>query len=137
LIFLPSPLVPDLFLITTSTSNYIKLTEPGGYILLYYNITSSKYSYKAARRLNMTILYTSELEIPSDNLVSLIINQITLDPNIKVEVNKWSSSDEYIEDIIPRMSYIENNIENKTHIRVYLSEGQVLSGEKIKINLVR
>ncbi|RKZ27565.1 hypothetical protein DRQ26_02945 [bacterium] len=85
----------------------------------------------------MTILYTSELEIPSDNLVSLIINQITLDPNIKVEVNKWSSSDEYIEDIIPRMSYIENNIENKTHIRVYLSEGQVLSGEKIKINLVR
>ena len=83
----------------------------------------------------MAILYTSGLEIPSNNLVDLEIARIELGPVIRTVVSKYSAIDAFIEDITPVTVYVENSIENKTHIRVYLSEGQLVSGEKLKIEI--
>lgn len=88
----------------------------------------------------MTNLYTSNLEIPVDNLVELLINQIDMSiVQINLSVDKYSEAEELIGTITPPTSYVENGgfpeSDTKTRVRVYLSDGQVSGGEKIKIKI--
>jgi hypothetical protein len=85
----------------------------------------------------MANLYTSALLQPSENLVEILIDRITMDAQIKLEVSKFSAQDELIEVIIPPTTYVENGgcPEDKTRVRVYLNEGQVAAGEKLQIKL--
>jgi len=82
----------------------------------------------------MANLYTSDLEVPVDNLVDLEISQVDL-TSVRTEVTHYTSGDSLIGVIVPPTVYVENNIQDITHIRVYLAEGQVAAGEKIKIKL--
>ena len=88
----------------------------------------------------MANLYTSGLETPVDNLVELLIDQIDMSSaQISLSVDKYSAAEELIGAIVPPTSYVENGgfpeEGTKTRIRVYLSDGQVAAGEKVKIKV--
>jgi hypothetical protein len=85
----------------------------------------------------MSNLYTSELLTVATDPVEILIDRITIDAQNKFEVSKFSAQNELIGVIIPPIAYIENGgcAEDKTRIRVYLSEGQVAAGEKIQVKL--
>lgn len=82
----------------------------------------------------MANLHTSALVEPVEDLVDLVISQVALD-QITVTVDRYSAGDEFIENIIPPTVYVENDVENETHIRVYLNAAQVAAGEKIQVKL--
>jgi|WetSurMetagenome_2_1015567.scaffolds.fasta_scaffold1189843_2 hypothetical protein len=85
----------------------------------------------------MANLFTSELIQPTENPVEILINRVSLDAQVKLEVSKFSALDELVEVIIPPTTYVENGgcPEDKTRIRVFLTEGQVAAGEKIQVKL--
>ena len=51
------------------------------------------------------------------------------------QANKFSSSDEFVSNLVPAVSYVENCVDTKTRIRVYMSEGQLDAGEKLQVKL--
>jgi len=81
----------------------------------------------------MANLYTSGLVEPVADLVDFDTAELAIDHLIKVTVSRYSSSDVYIEDIVPQTVRVENSIVDKTRIRVYLNPGQIAAGEKIKV----
>ena len=83
----------------------------------------------------MANLYTSELLTVSTDPVEILIDRVALDPQIRLEVSKFSAQDELIAVINPPTTYVENCVDTKTRIRVFLSEGQVAAGEKIQVKL--
>lgn len=82
-------------------------------------------------------LYTSNLINITNNQAEILIDRISISLFTFLELSKYSAQDEFIETIIPPTTYIENNVENKTRLRVFLNSGQVLSEEKIQIKLVQ
>ncbi len=83
----------------------------------------------------MANLYTSELLTVSTDPVEILIDRVPIDSQVKLEVSKFSAQDQLIGVINPPTTYVENCIDTKTRIRVYLSEGQVAAGEKIQVKL--
>jgi hypothetical protein len=85
----------------------------------------------------MANLFTSELLSVTENQVDILIDRVTIDAQIKLEVSKFSASDELIGSLVPTTTYVENGgcPEDKTRIRVFLAEGQLGAGEKIQIKL--
>ena len=83
----------------------------------------------------MTNLYTSELLTVSTDPVEILINRIDIGVNMNLEVSKFSAQDELVGVINPPATYVENCVDTKTRIRVFLSEGQVAAGEKIQVKL--
>lgn len=81
----------------------------------------------------MANIYTSDFLIPDNNLVEIEITQINLS-NIKLEVKKYSASNELIGNVNPSISYIENGgcSEGKTRVRLYFNDSQVNINEKVK-----
>lgn len=83
----------------------------------------------------MTNLYTSELLTVTVDPVEILIDRVTLDRQVRLEVSKFSAQDELIEVITPPVSYVENCVDTKTRIRVFLNEGQIAAGEKLQVKL--
>lgn len=85
----------------------------------------------------MSNLYISSLIQPTENSVDIEINRISLSERLLLTVEKYSTQGELIGTIIPPTTYVENGgcPEDKTRIRVFLNDGQVGVGEKIKIKL--
>jgi len=73
----------------------------------------------------------------SENPVEILINRVSIDAQVKLEVSKFSASDELVGVVVPPTTYVENGgcAEDKTRIRVFLNEGQVAAGEKIQVKL--
>jgi len=83
----------------------------------------------------MANLYTSALVEPVSDLVDIQFAEIDISTLHKITVSKYSASDTFISVINPPTSYVENDDQVNTHIRVYLNTGQVAAGEKVKIEL--
>ena len=83
----------------------------------------------------MSNLYTSELLTVSTDPVEILIDRVALDPQIRLEVSKFSAQDQLIGVINPPTTYVENCVDTKTRIRVYLNVDQVAAGEKIQVKL--
>jgi len=83
----------------------------------------------------MADLYVSDLIVPEADPVEIQIDRVSLDAQVALEVTKYSSSDELLGTLVPPTTYVENSIEGKTRIRVFLGAGQVASGEKLRVRL--
>ena len=83
----------------------------------------------------MANLYTSQLMEVSSNPVEILIDRVDISAQVRLEVSKFSANEEPLGVIIPPTTYVENCVENKTRIRVFLDEGQVAAGEKIQVKL--
>lgn len=85
----------------------------------------------------MANLFTSELIQPENNLVELLIDRISLDSSVALEVFKYSNTDTLLGKIVPPTTYVENGgcPEDKTRIRVFLSENQLEQGEKVQLQI--
>ena len=83
----------------------------------------------------MADLYVSDLIVPVEDPVEIIIDRVSLEDRVALEVSKYSAQDQFVEKLIPPVTYVENSIEDKTRIRVFLKEGQLANGEKIQVKL--
>jgi hypothetical protein len=83
----------------------------------------------------MTNLYTSAIMEVASDPVEILIDRVEIAAQIKLEVSKFSASDELVGVIVPPTTYVENCVDTKTRIRVFLNEGQVAAGEKIQVKL--
>jgi len=83
----------------------------------------------------MANLYTSELLLVEANPVEVLIDRVELTSQPHLEVTKFSAQDVALGTIIPPTTYVENCVDTKTRIRVFLNEGQVAVGEKLQIKL--
>jgi hypothetical protein len=83
----------------------------------------------------MANLFTSQLMEVSENPVEILIDRVSIDAQVKLEVSKFSADDELVGVMVPPTTYVENCVDAKTRIRVYLDEGQVAAGEKIQVKL--
>ena len=87
----------------------------------------------------MANIYTSGFETPVDGLVEILIDQISMSNTLTLSVDKYSAAEALIGPIVPRTRYLENGgfpqEGTKTRIRVYLADGQVSGGEKIKVKI--
>ena len=85
----------------------------------------------------MTNIYTSDFLLPTDNSVDYLITRIELNSSIHMNVFRYNSSNELIEELIFARGYFENGNcpEDKTRIRVFLNNGQISPTDKIKVEL--
>ena len=82
-------------------------------------------------------LHTSELLIPIKNEIELLIDRIDIFSyfSINVIVEKYDIENNFISIITPNIWSVDNCVDTKTRIRVYLSEGQLDAGEKLQVKL--
>jgi len=85
----------------------------------------------------MANLFTSELLQVTENPVDILIDRVSIDSQVKLEVSKFSALDINLGAIVPPTTYVENGgcPEDKTRVRVFLNDGQLEVGEKIQIKL--
>ena len=83
----------------------------------------------------MANLYTSALLAVEADPVEVLIDRVELGAMCKLEVSKFNAADELVEVIVPPTTYVENCVDTKTRIRVFLAEGQVAVDEKIQLKL--
>jgi hypothetical protein len=90
----------------------------------------------------VTDIYLSSLldvTDPNDTYLELLVDQLAIleGPLLQVEVNHFTAENELIAVILPDSSLLENNIEGKTKISVFLPEGRVSVGDKLQVAVRR
>jgi len=84
----------------------------------------------------MANLFTSDLVVPESDPVEFLIDRVDIFENkVSLVVEKYTAGDEFVANLVPPTTYVENCIEDKTRIRVFLAAGQVAAGEKICVKL--
>lgn len=83
----------------------------------------------------MANLYTSNLEIPVDNFVTLEIDEIDIGDMIFLKVLKYSSEDILQGEIVAKEIKLNNETELKTNISIELFAGSLQAGEKIQLEV--
>ena len=87
----------------------------------------------------MANVYTSALEVPSDDFLELLVDRFDIPMKGDVLIEHYTAANALVGVIVPPEVLVENGgfaeEGTKTRIRVYLAADQVPVGEKIKISI--
>jgi hypothetical protein len=84
----------------------------------------------------MTI-FTSDFQTYSAVTSELLVDRVSDNVFDIKQVNalRYDAQEQFISNVIPKLTLIDHNTTNKTHITVTFEEGQLQVGDKFKVEL--